>query len=159
PLAVGKANELEPRGLPLSDRARVIWHRFADYVEQEISPNGRLDAVRSLANKLAEHAARLAAVLTLVDDLDAGDVPAEAMAAGIELSEHYAAEALRLFGISHVSGELRLAGLLLAWLHNQSEPHISLPDIYQRGLNAIGDKATASRMVTILEDHGWLKRV
>lgn len=159
PLAVGKANELEPRGLPLSDRACDIWRRFADYVEQEISANGRLEAVRSLANKLAEHAARLAAVLTLVNDLDAGEVSVEAMAAGIELAEHYAAEASRLFGISHVSGELRLAGRLLAWLHNWSEMHISLPDIYQRGLNAIGDKATASRMVAILEDHGWLKRV
>ena len=36
---------------------------------------------------------------------------------------------------------------------------MSLPDIYQRGLNAIGDKATAARIVGILEDHGWLTRV
>jgi hypothetical protein len=32
-------------------------------------------------------------------------------------------------------------------------------DVYQRGLNAIGDKRTAARIVGILEDHGWLERV
>jgi hypothetical protein len=35
------------------------------------------------------------------------------------------------------------------------EPAISLPDIYQRSFNAIGDKATAGKLVAILEDHGW----
>jgi hypothetical protein len=34
-----------------------------------------------------------------------------------------------------------------------------LPDIYQRGLNAIGDQATARKMVAILVDHGWLKPI
>jgi hypothetical protein len=34
-----------------------------------------------------------------------------------------------------------------------------LPDIYQRSLNCIGDKATAARLVTILEGHGWLVRI
>jgi hypothetical protein len=36
---------------------------------------------------------------------------------------------------------------------------ISLPDIYQNGPNAIREKATAKKLVTILEDHGWLHRI
>ena len=35
---------------------------------------------------------------------------------------------------------------------------MSLPDIYQRGLNAVGDAATARRLIEILEDHGWVNR-
>jgi hypothetical protein len=40
-----------------------------------------------------------------------------------------------------------------------TEPAISLPDIYQRGPNAIRDKATATKLVGILVDHGWLHKI
>jgi hypothetical protein len=116
--------------------------------------------VRGLANKLPEHAARLAAVLTLVRNIDAGEIGSAEMPAGIALAEHYAAEALQLFGASRINAELRLAQRLLDWLLNQwAEPNISLPDIYQRSLNAIGDKASAARLAGILEEHGWLVKI
>jgi hypothetical protein len=160
PLRVGRVNELEPRLLPLSSCARGLWNKFADHIERAIVPNGELEPIRGLANKLPEHAARLAAVVTLVRDIDAGEIVAADIEAGIALAEHYAAEALRLFGSSRVNGDLRLAQRLLDWLLGAwGEPAISLPDIYQRSLNAIGDKATAAKMVAILEDHGWLVRL
>ena len=109
---------------------------------------------------MPEHAARLAAVLTLVNDIDAGLIGADNMRAGIALAEHYASEALRLFGASRVNAELRLAQKLLDWLLRQwTESAVSLPDIYQRSLNAIGDQATARKLVAILEGHGWLVRM
>jgi Protein of unknown function (DUF3987) len=160
PLAAGKANELEPRRLELSAEARRVWIAFADHVEAAIAPNGDLEPVRGLANKLPEHAARLAAILALVDDLGAPEISVNHMRAGIALAEHFATEALRLFGATRVNSELRLAQRLLDWLLGTwSEPAISLPDIYQRSLNAIGDKATAAKLVAILEDHGWLVRI
>jgi len=49
---------------------------------------------------------------------------------------------------------------LLDWLLGTwDEPAISLPDIYQRSLNAIGDKGTAEKLVNILEEHGWLVKI
>jgi hypothetical protein len=95
----------------------------------------------------------------LVHDIDAGEISAEALVAGIELAQHYAAEALRLFGASRVSGKLQDAQRLLHWLHSQPGPLISLPDIYQRGPNSIRDQATASELVRLLEEHGHLIRV
>jgi hypothetical protein len=158
PLSSGRTNELEPRPLPLTPEARRLWISFGDYIERAIA--GPLDPVRGLANKLPEHAARLAAVLTLVNDIDAGFIGADNMRAGIALAEHYASEALRLFGTSRVNAELRLARKLLDWLLRQwNESAISLPDIYQRSLNAIGDQATARKLVAILESHGWLVRM
>jgi Protein of unknown function (DUF3987) len=160
PLVHGKSNELEPRSLPLAPAARQLWIGFVDHVEKAIAPAGPLSSVRGIANKLPEHAARLAAVLILVRDIHATTIGAEAIEAGIALAEHYAAEALRLFGASQVNPDLRLAQGLLSWLLNRwNEPAISLPDIYQRSLNAIGDQATARRLVALLEDHGWLVRV
>ncbi|MGE3782058.1 MAG: YfjI family protein [Alphaproteobacteria bacterium] len=160
PLRPGMTNELEPRSIVLSASARQAWIEFADHVELEIAPNGGLDAIRGLANKLPEHAARLAAVLTLVREINAEEVDEREIAAGIALAEHYAIEALRLFGCAQVKSDLRLAQSLLDWLLGTwTGDFISLPDIYQRSLNAIGDKATAARLVAILEDHGWLIRM
>jgi hypothetical protein len=71
--------------------------------------------------------------------------------------EHYAAEALRIFEFSRAKADLILAQRLLDWMHQHwKESAISLPDIYQRSLNTISDKATAAKLVTVLVDHGWL---
>jgi hypothetical protein len=128
PLADGKTNELRPRTLPLSRQSRELWIAFANHIERAISPNGELEPVRGLANKIPEHAARLAAVLTLVNDIEARQINDEQMSGGIELAQHYAGEALRLLGASQISAELRLAQRTLAWLHGSwREPMISLP--------------------------------
>jgi Protein of unknown function (DUF3987) len=157
PLAEGMRNELSPRGLLLSPDARRVWIGFHDHVEERLIPGGELEAVRGLANKLPEHAARIAAVLALADNIETGAVGTAEMEAGILLAQHYAAEAMRLFGASRVSSELREAQQLLGWLLNTwREPHVSLPDIYQRGPSAIRDKAHAHSAVGILMDHGWL---
>jgi hypothetical protein len=161
PLAIGKTNELKPRKLPLAERARGLWVAFADHIEKSIAPNGELAPVAGLANKLAEHAARLAAVLTLVRDIDAAEISAEHMAAGIILAQHYAAEALRLFGTNSINPDLRLARQAIEWMWSSrwGETAISLPDLYQRGPNAIRESAVAKKIVDILVDHGWLVRI
>lgn len=159
PLANGKINELEPRRLPLSPKARQLWINFSNDIEQAIAPNSKLETIRGLANKLPEHAARLSAVLTLVNDIGAATISGEQMEAGIELANHYASEALRMFGASRIHADLLLAQKLLAWLQTTwAEPLVSLPDIYQRSpISAIRDKKSANRIVKILEEHGYLK--
>jgi hypothetical protein len=157
PLRAGKANELEPRTLPLSNGARHLWIGFCDYIEKRIAGGGELEPVRGLANKLPEHAARLASVLTLVREIHAGEVAGPEMEAGIELAQHYASEALRLFGASLISDQIHDTQRLLDWLLNGwDKPVISLPDIYQRGPNSIREAAPARRAAEVLVEHGWL---
>ena len=72
------------------------------------------------------------------------------------LAEHYAGEASRLFEASRIDRDLELAQRLLTWLGTWGEDLISLPDIYQRGPNAIPDARTARKLAGILVDHGWL---
>jgi Protein of unknown function (DUF3987) len=116
-----------------------------------------LDPVRGLANKLPEHAARIAAVLTLVNNIEAGEVSEAEMQAGIAIAEHYVTEALRLSGASRISAELIEAQRLLGWLL-ASWPHavVSLPDVYRLGPGSIRDAACARRAVNLLCEHGWL---
>jgi len=161
PLMPGKPNELAPRKLPLSNEAKRAWIGFSNHVEMAIAPDGVLAPIAGLANKLPEHAARLAAVLTLVRDIDAGEISADEMAAGILLAQHYAQEALRLFGAKGITEDLCLAQATLNWMLSPSwgKAVISMPDLYMRGPNSIRSKKVATPVVKILEDHGWLQRL
>src|SRR5262249_12872456 len=157
PLKECKINELAPRALQLSMEAVKRWTEFVGQIERQIGPGGALEPIKGLANKLPEHAARLAVVITLVSDLNAIEIDDDTMKAGITLAEYYAGEGLRVFEASKANADLVLAQQLLAWLHRQwQEPAISLPDVYQRGPRAIRDKTTAKRLVAMLVDHGWL---
>jgi Protein of unknown function (DUF3987) len=158
PLTPGKSNELEPRSLPLSQKAQHLFVQFHDHVEREMREGGSLEPIRGLANKLPEHAARLGAVLATVNDLQTCEVSGRELEAGITLAKFYAGEAIRIF--CQTNPDLQLAGKLLLWLQNQwGEPVVSLPDIYQRGPNAIRENSTAARMVRILEEHFWLTKI
>jgi hypothetical protein len=157
PVVTGTRNTLAPSALRLSNDAKRLFVAFHDHVEKRVGAGGELEPIRGLANKLPEHAARIAAVLAMVSDFDAGEVAAIQMTAGIDLAQHYATEALRLFGASSVNAKIHDAQRLLDWLLKAwSGSMVSLPDIYQRGPNFIRDAATARQSVQVLVDHGWL---
>jgi hypothetical protein len=65
--------------------------RLADDIERQLGFTGDLVTVKAFGNKLAEHAGRLAAVLRLVEALDANEVTKANMEAGVALARHYAA--------------------------------------------------------------------
>ena len=156
PLAQGKCNELAPRALPLSVDARALWIEYVNDVERRLQSDGDYRSIAGLANKLGEHAARLAAVLTLVDDLKAQQITDETLAAGIALAEYYAAEALRLHMSGAVDPKLADAEKLRLWCLKQPARQVSVRDISRRGPNSIRVTAKARELVQILLDHGWL---
>jgi hypothetical protein len=158
-LAAGAQNTLAPRTLQLSPAARRLWIGFYSHLETRVASGGELEPIRGLANKLPEHAARFAAVLAMLGDIDTSEVAPEAMECGIQLAQHFAVEGVRLYGASRVRAELRLAQTLLCWLRARDELVVSLPCIYQRGPGAIRDKARAEKLAGLLEDHGYLARI
>jgi hypothetical protein len=159
PLPVDQAGGgVRPRALTFSPAARRAWIAFYDFVESRVRTGGELEVIKGLANKLAEHAARLAAVLTMTADCDAGEIEADAMDCGAALARHYAAEALRLFHGSAADPDLQMAKRTLAWLRGRGLL-FSLPDLYRLGPPAIRDKATAAKIVGILADHGYIEQV
>jgi hypothetical protein len=148
---------LKPRRLELDERAKEIWRTFADDTERKLGPGGSLEPIRGFANKLAEHAARLAAVIQLVEAPKAERVSSEALENGIVLARFYAGEALRLFHTGAIPLEVAQAELLLTWLHSDwGKPLVGIGHVYQRGPNSIRTKAKARVAIDILEEHGWL---
>jgi hypothetical protein len=159
PLAPGKPNELKPSALVFDDSARRTWAAFCDHVERELGSGGILEPVRGFANKLPEHAARLAAVLSIIGDPRCQEITSTAIDAGIELAQHYATEALRLFDAGSARPEILRAEQLLEWLKNWDADVISLPEVYQFGPNAFRDAKSAADAIHLLEDHGSLEPV
>jgi hypothetical protein len=150
-------NELAPRPLRLHPDTKRLWVAFHNHVERQLGDEQPLAVIRGFGSKAAEHALRIAGVLTLVNNLAASEVDAEHMQAGITLVQFYLTEALRLVDAGAIDQDLLLAEKLLAWA--QEHEHIYLRQIYQFGPNSIRDAKTAKRLVSILEEHGWLIRI
>ena len=120
---------------------------------------GSLEPIRGFANKLPEHAARVAGVLGIVADPRCTEITSGHIDAGIALAQHYAMEALRLFDAGSARPEILRAEQLLDWLNSRDGELISLPDVYQFGPNAFRDAKTALDAIYVLEDHGSLEAV
>jgi hypothetical protein len=158
PLALGKLNELAPRQIALNPDAKKLWIGFHDHVEMHLGEGKIFAPIRGFANKAAEHAARIAGVLALVEDLHRRSISKRSMEAGIALCEFYLSEALRLFEAGACDPDLVLAEKLLSWALAQGE-YIHLAQVYQFGPNALRDAKTARRIAGLLQDHGWLRSV
>jgi hypothetical protein len=159
PLANGKANELSPRTLSLSAEATALWRQFFDHVEGQSGRGGELWLVRDFAAKAAEHAARIAGVLTITEDVHAREIGKGAMASAVTLADWYVAEALRLHQVSRTDARLLRAAALLEWLQGREEAETDFRDILRLGPGPVRTKAMAEEAVSILINYGWLIEV
>jgi putative DNA primase/helicase len=160
PLRDGTRNELAPRTLRLSTSARESWIGFNDHIERMIGPGGALEPISGFAAKMGEHVGRLAAVMTWWSNHDATVIDREILTGAIQLVEHYADEALRIYQASVIPLDIAEAQRLLEWLVSRwVEPHVSVPDICQLGPNSVRVAKRAKELVKILEDHRWLIKV
>jgi len=159
PLVEGKRNELAPPRLHLAPDAKKLWIEWHNFLESNLGDGGALSPIRAFASKAAEHAARLAGILTLTDDIHTREIPLDKMADGIELAKHYTAEALRLYHAGMTDPDLVLAERLLEWLREQGRSYVWSVLIYQYGPNGIRDSRIAKRIARILEEHHWLEPV
>lgn len=152
--------ELQPRILGLAPDARTLLAGFADAIEAAQAPGGDLAHVTGTASKAAEQAARIAGVLTLWADINAGEVKAETMADAIALAQFYLSEASRLASAATVSAEIDKAEAVRKWLL-ESWPHseVMTRDVVRLGPNPLRESPKARAALGILEKHGWLVRL
>lgn len=136
----GDGYELKPKDLYLDDDAKALWVAFFNEIERQQGNGRELDGARPFASKAAEHAARIAGIITLVQDPHATQIEGLAMDAAIELTGFYLTEHLRLTGAGRqerIDGRLRT---LLAWLQSAGTL-VSKKDVLQKSPRPLGRNA------------------
>lgn len=135
--------------------AARAWYGFAAEMETAMSPGGALAALSSLAGELPEHAARLAAIIALVENPAMTELDTAALENGIGLARHYAAEALRITQIPAPETDHSPEFVLQAWLEEtRAGQDVSLRDVYHAGPRIVRDADTAYRTMRNLERLG-----
>ena len=152
PLVEGTRNEVEPPSVPLSHEARSVLTDFARAVEKAQAAGGNFETARAFASKTAEHAARIAAVMTTFADPNAATVTDETMADAVTLADYYATEAARLADAAIVPPDIADAERMRKWLLDSwAEDYISASVAAQRGPFKVTDRAR--KALTILQRH------
>jgi hypothetical protein len=159
PLPVSPTNpqELTPRVLALSDEAKAVWVEFYNGIEAMLAKNEKLEIISAFGSKISENALRLAAVLTLIDDIDATEINLDTWERATKLLDYFTTETLRLYEAGSQTYEMALADKFLDWLHNKwTEPLIALSIVYQYGPKEIRNATQAKKVIETLVEHGWL---
>ena len=156
PLRENTQNELKPRQLKLSPKAKNEWIGYHNSVDRDAGPGGRFESIRGTANKAAEQSARIAGVLTLILDANADQIELIELDAAITLSKYYMEEYLRIQDSGAVDPDLTLAEKTREWAMQYDYVYPVL--MYQRGPNGVRTSADAKRIAEILDKHGhWIK--
>ena len=159
PLAAHTRNELEPRPLFVAGQAKDRWVQFYNNNELKLGPDGALVAIRGLAAKAPEHVLRLGGTLTFFVNPNATEISETAIQGAIELVDFYLSEALRLHFAAITPPKLIQAQQLLDWARktcSRADPYLYFPHVYQYGPNAIRSVETATSILEILTQHGWI---
>lgn len=153
-LEPGTRNELAPRALLISASADGIWRQFYNHIEEQCGVGNELEGIGDFAAKAAEHAARIAGVLTIVEDLHEREIGFLAMQGAVELADWYVGEALRLQQAGRTDAKLLRADKLLEWFQGQPAGMASISAILTHGPHSLRTKAAAEEALAILAGHG-----
>lgn len=156
PLKTDTANELKPIDLILSGDTKQLWIEFHNYIESDLSSNGKYSTIKGFANKAPEHAARLAGILALIENPDCIEISFTQLELGIKLTKYYLVEALRLFESSFCDPTLSEAERLYEWLLQREKNEIALQEIYQCGPSFIRNASKARNLIRLLAENHYV---
>ncbi|BCA93913.1 hypothetical protein TUM19329_02740 [Legionella antarctica] len=111
-----KNDVLTPKLMSLAPLAKLAWIKFHDTIEGELHQGGDLYEFRDVASKLADNAARLAALLSFFEFGDSEEVSAESFDGASLIALWHLNESKRFFGELSLSPELASADRLEGWL-------------------------------------------
>lgn len=158
-LRAGTVNELEPRALTLTADAKRVWIAVHDAIEADQKDGGMFASVRAWASKSPAQTLRIAGVLTLIEDPDAGVIHAEAIERAALLVQYHLAEAVRIVGTTSVPVEIRNAEALRDWCHRERITYLHSGSALQFGPASIRTAAAFNAAIEVLERTGWAIRI
>jgi putative DNA primase/helicase len=154
-----KTGALNPRMLDLSPAAKAAWIQFHDGVEKELGLGGELVDVRDVASKIADNAARTAALFEIYENgPEVVEVSADSMRQAIKIVAWYLYESRRFFGELTRPVEVVEAASLDQWLlkicRTEGSASIAKNRILQTGPGKLRRKASLEQALARLQELG-----
>ena len=113
---------LAPVTLALDGTAKESWVKYHDLIEGQLALRGDLYGLRDVASKIAENAARLAALFEILDAEDEpGRIGNNAMCNAIAVATWHLQESQRLFGELETTQAQKNLAVLDRWLCDYCE--------------------------------------
>ena len=151
----GSQMVLTPPSLPLSWQAKKIWTQFFNDIESELSRLGIFGDVADIGSKIAENAARMAAIFHVIEQDPKGEIGQQLMAAAIAVVFWHLNEARRVIGANRKPQAVADAELLLEWLLKQETEQIDPRDILRRAPRRLRDRNCRDAALKVLADRHW----
>lgn len=147
--------------LSLSKDALETCIEFYNNVECTLGPGGWAADISGFASKAAEHACRLAAIMTLFEDRDAQTVSGDVMKAACELVKYYLKQYKFLCIAATNDTEVAQAQTLLDWLRENLQPGdaFATDRILQKGPIGARRAKILHRLLEILAQYGWIREL
>lgn len=146
----------------LQPEAREMWIRFSDHLERQQGPDGNLRDISDLASKMAQHALRLAAVVSYYsggENVVRDGISPAAMSAGIALGEFYLSEALRLFNAGSVDEDSDNAHALVEFIRKEKLERVGKRWLSRNCPKNVRPATILGRALALLVDQGHLMEI
>jgi hypothetical protein len=152
----GDGFELKPDDLHMTPDASAAWVEFYNQTERAQAPGGELEGARPFASKAAEHAARIAGVVALVEGCNR--IELSHMLGGIELAGFYLGEHLRLTGAGRTEQRNKQLRTLYEWMRGAG-PTVLQATVLQKSPRLVRDlKAKGiNNLLAELVERGYVR--
>jgi putative DNA primase/helicase len=144
---ITESGGLAPLMLTMTPDARVRWIAFFNEVESELVPDGKLADVRDVASKIADNAARLAALFHYFEGGD-GQITTESVNSANAIAQWHLSESLRFFNeLStplHVTDAVKLDGWLIDYCKQNAVNQVAKNHTLQHGSVRAVDRMDAA---------------
>jgi len=146
----GAGMVLRPPVLGLARPAFTVWRRLHDEVEAELSRAGEFSAIPDIGAKIAENAARVAAIFHVVERRSGGAIDAATMEGAAAVALWHLNQARRVIGANDKPQDAADAELLLIWLLRQPGEAIEPREILNRGPNPLRNSERRDNALKVL---------
>ncbi|ACQ92791.1 CP4-57 prophage; hypothetical protein [Tolumonas auensis DSM 9187] len=152
----------DPITLNLDHEAKKCWIDYFNEIESQLLPDGYLYHFRDYASKVADNAARIAALIHYFIGND-GDISRQVMTSAIHLSRWYLNEYIRVFSVPNEEQSMQLeSNELFLWINNfcmtNRITYFKKNHLLQYGPNRFREKRRLDFLLNILcqQNRIWL---
>lgn len=145
-----------------SPEAKAIWADHYNALEIGCGEGGPFATHAAYVGRFPEQTLRLAGILTLIEDLDADEITADAMTRAVMLADYYLQSAIHLFNKVPADNDEFQARTLLNWMREKqlelNLPAIPVRLIYKDGPRAARSVERTRKLLKILEERGEVSK-